>query len=339
MTFIWPPMLFFLLVIPLLVFLYLRVQRRRQQMRAHYGTLGLVQAQAGRDLGRRRHLPALIFLIGLTILLLALARPQATVSLPRLEGTIILAFDVSGSMAADDLAPTRIEAAKAAALAFVERQPPSVRIGVVTFSDAGFAAQVPTNRQELIIAAINRLKPERGTSVGQGILLALNTLFAEEEGDTPVYSNREPTPTPLATTTREPVPPGSNNAAVIVMLTDGENTAPPDPFEAAMAAANLGVRIYPIGIGSPQGTVLEVEGFRVLTQLNEGALQELAALTNGAYYYAADAATLQEIYETIDLQLTVKGERIEITAILATIGFFFFLAGGALSMFWLGRVP
>lgn len=339
MTFIWPPMLFFLLVIPLLVLLYLRVQRRRQQIRARYGTLGLVQARAGRDLGRRRHLPALIFLVGLTILLLALARPQATVSLPRLEGTIILAFDVSGSMAADDLAPTRIEAAKAAALAFVERQPPSVQIGVVTFSDAGFAAQVPTNEQALIVAAINRLKPERGTSVGQGILLALNTLFAEEEGNTPVYSNREPTPTPLATTTREPVPPGSNSAAVIVMLTDGENTAPPDPFEAAMAAANLGVRIYPIGIGSPAGTTLTVNGFTVFTRLDEPTLQQIAALTEGTYYNAANTEELQAVYANLQPELVIKAEQMEVTALFAGAGILTLLLAGTFSLLWLGRVP
>ncbi len=339
MTFIWPPMLLFLLVIPLLLLLYLRVQRRRQQMRARYGTLGLVQAQAGRDLGHRRHVPALIFLVGLTILLLALARPQATVSLPRLEGTIMLAFDVSGSMAADDLAPSRIEAAKAAALAFVERQPPSVRIGVVTFSDAGFAAQVPTNRQELIIAAINRLKPERGTSVGQGILLALNTLFAEAEGDAPVYSNREPTPTPLATTTREPVPPGSNNAAVIVMLTDGENTAPPDPFEAAMAAANLGVRIYPIGVGSPAGTTLTVNGFTVFTRLDEPTLQQIAALTEGTYYNAANEAELRAVYENLQPALVIKAEQMEVTSLFAGGGILALLLAGTFSLLWLGRVP
>jgi len=332
-------MLFSLLAIPLLVLLYLRVQQRRAQIRARYGTLGLVQAQAGRPLGRRRHLPAVIFLVGLTVLLLSLARPRAVVNLPRLEGTIILAFDVSGSMAADDLAPTRMEAAKAAALAFAERQPPSVRIGVVTFSDAGFAAQVPTYEQDLVAAAINRLKPERGTSVGQGILLALNTLFAEEtEAAAPVYSDRAP-PAPAATATPPPVAAGSNQAAVIVMLTDGENTAPPDPFEAAMTAANLGVRIYPIGIGSPAGTTLTVNGFTVHTRLDEPTLQQIAEMTAGDYYNAANEAELRTIYESLQPELVIRAEPMEITAFFAGGGLLALLIGGALSLVWLGRVP
>ena len=135
-----------------------------------------MQEATQRPLGRRRHIPPAFFLAGLTILLIALARPQMVVSLPRLEGTVILAFDVSGSMAADDLKPTRMEAAKAAAQAFVARQPPTVQIGVVSFSDSGFAVQAPTNEQETILAAINRLRPERGTSLAHGILTALNTI-------------------------------------------------------------------------------------------------------------------------------------------------------------------
>ena len=149
-------------------------------MAASYGSLGLVQEAAGRQLGARRHIPPALFLAGLTILMVALARPQTVVSLPRVEGTVILAFDVSGSMAAEDLKPTRMEAAKAAARDFVQRQPRSVQIGVVAFSDSGFAVQAPTNDQEAILAAINRLTPQRGTSLGQGILASLNTIAAAQ---------------------------------------------------------------------------------------------------------------------------------------------------------------
>ena len=181
MSFIWPAVLVLLLLVPLFVVLYLRIQRRRQGLAARYGTLGSVQEAAQRPLGARRHIPPAFFLAGLTILLIALARPQMVVSLPRLEGTVILAFDVSGSMAADDLKPTRMEAAKAAAQAFVARQPPTVQIGVVSFSDSGFAVQAPTNEQETVLAAINRLRPERGTSLAHGILTALNTIAIEHE--------------------------------------------------------------------------------------------------------------------------------------------------------------
>src|SRR5919199_6666366 len=181
MSFIWPQMLALLVLLPLFVGLYLRLQQRRRRLVASYGSLGLVQAAAGRGLGARRHVPPALFLAGLTILIVALARPQAVVSLPREEGTVILAFDVSGSMAADDLKPTRMEAAKAAAREFVQRQPRTVQIGVLAFSDSGFTVQVPTNDQEAILAAINRLTPQSGTSLGQGILDSLNTIAGGPE--------------------------------------------------------------------------------------------------------------------------------------------------------------
>jgi hypothetical protein len=219
MSFIWPTMLLLLLLIPLCVGLYVMLQQRRRRLAASYGALGLVQEATGRPLGWRRHIPPALFLAGLVLLMFALARPQAVVNLPRIEGTIILAFDVSGSMAADDLKPTRMEAAKAAAWDFVQRQPSSVQIGVVAFSDGGFAVQAPTNDQEAILATINRLTPQRGTSLGQGILASLNTIAAGAEQAPPLDSNL--TPTPPATPT--PVPYGTYTPAVIVLLTDGEN--------------------------------------------------------------------------------------------------------------------
>src|ERR687884_774828 len=173
MSFIWPAMLVFLLLLPLFLVLY--------------ASLGLVQGAAGRGPGARRHIPPALFLAGLTILLIALARPQTIVSLPRVEGTVILAFDVSGSMAADDLKPSRMEAAKAAARDFVQRQPATVQIGVVAFSDGGLAVQAPTNDQAAILAAINRLAPQRGTSLGQGILMALNTIEAAKQPGPRLY--------------------------------------------------------------------------------------------------------------------------------------------------------
>src|SRR5437762_1948965 len=180
MSFIWPPMLLSLLLLPLGVALYVRLQRRRRRLAASYGSLGLVQEAAGRRLGGRRHVPPALFLLGLTLLAVALARPRTVLSLPKVEGTVILAFDVSGSMAADDLKPTRMEAAKAAARAFIERQPASVQIGVVAFSDGGLSVQAPSNQQADVLAAISRLTPTRGTSVGQGILASLKVIAAQE---------------------------------------------------------------------------------------------------------------------------------------------------------------
>ena len=126
---------------------------------------------------------------------------------------------------------------------------------------------------------------------------------------------------------------------VVVLLTDGENTEGPEPLELAQVAAEAGVRIYPVGIGSPEGAVIQIDGFNIVTQLNETSLQEIANLTNGEYFHAADADALQEIYDTIDLQLTVEGETTEITSVLAGIGALFFLFGGVLSMIWFGRLP
>jgi len=335
MSFIWPVMLFSLLLIPLFVLLYLRLQQRRREITTRYGSLGFVQTATGRQLGWRRHLPPILFLAGLTILFLSLARPEAVVSLPRLEGTVILAFDVSGSMAAADLAPTRMEAAKAAARGFVERQPESVLIGLVAFSDGGFSVQVPTAERETIFAAIERLRPERGTSLGQGILASLNTIAMQEEQATSFLSNREPTPEASPT----PMPEGTYASAAVVLLTDGENTAPPEPFEAAQVAADRGVRIHAVGIGSPAGATLEIEGFAVHTQLDEPTLQQIAALTDGQYYNAANEEDLRTIYENLEPQFVIKPEKMEVTSLFAGASIFLLLVGGACSLVWFSRLP
>src|SRR5678816_4431105 len=166
MTFIWPQLLILLLLVPVLIWFYLRLQRQRRQLTARYGQLTITSGNSPRRLGLRRHIPAILFLIGLTLLIFALARPQAVVGVPRIEGTVVLAFDISGSMAADDLDPTRLDAAKEAAQDFVLRQPPTVQIGVVAFSDSGIAVQQPTYNQDDVLAAIRRLDPARGTSLG-----------------------------------------------------------------------------------------------------------------------------------------------------------------------------
>jgi Ca-activated chloride channel family protein len=328
-------MLILLLVIPVCVVLYLRLQQRRRRVSASYGSMGLVQAAAGRALGVRRHIPPALFLLGLAILIIALARPQTTVSVPRVEGTVLLTFDVSGSMAAEDLEPNRMEAAKVAARAFVEQQPRSVQIGVLAFSDSGLAIQAPTNDQAAILAAINRLSPQRGTSLGQGILAALNTIATANQPPERLYTNL--TPTPAAPPT--PVPDGTYTSASIVLLTDGENNENPDPLEVAQVAADLGVRIYTIGIGSAAGTTLHVNGFTVHTSLNEPMLQQIAQVTEGDYYHAASGDDLRAIYENLGLQLVIKPEDTEVTALFAGAGLLILLIGGICSMLWLSRVP
>jgi Ca-activated chloride channel family protein len=335
MTFIWPVMLLSLLLIPLFAVLYLRLQRRRRRFVASYGNLGFVQAAAGRGLGLRRHIPPALFLFSLAVLFVGLARPQTVVSLPRVEGTVILAFDVSGSMAADDMQPTRMEAAKIAARDFVLRQPPSVRIGVVAFSDNGFSMQVPTDNQDAVMAAINRLAPERGTSVGNGIVVSLNAIAAAGRQPPHIYTNIVPAPTPTPT----PVPEGTYTPAVIVLLSDGDNNESPDPMAAAQAAADRGVRIYTVGIGSAAGTTLHVNGFTVFTQLDEKALQQIAQLTGGTYYNATTEQDLRGIYDNLDPQLVIKPQKLEVTSIFAGASILALVIGGVFSLLWFTRLP
>jgi len=339
-SFLWPTMLALLLLIPLGAWLYLLVGARRRGRLAGFGGLAVEPSAAApaRRTRLRRRVTAAFFVVGSTVMVIALARPQAVLSLPRLEGTVILAFDVSGSMAADDLKPTRMEAAKAAARAFIERQPASVQIGVVAFSDGGLSVQAPSNQQADVLAAISRLTPTRGTSVGQGILASLKVIAAQEAGSNPdYYTNRSPSASPSPSPT--PVPAGTHTSAVIVLLTDGENNQSPDPLQAAQAAADRGVRIYTVGVGSAAGADLKIDGFTVHTQLDEPTLQQISQISDGSYYKADNADQLHSIYDNLDSQLVLKPQATEITSIFAGASLLILLIGGVSSLAWLGRVP
>lgn len=338
MTFIWPVMLLSLVLIPLLIGIYISLQQRRRQLSANFGSLGLPQSSKNRQPGFRRHVPMAFYTLGLAILAFGLARPQAVVALPKQEGTIILAFDVSGSMAADDIKPTRLEAAKVAALGFVKKQPIYVQIGVVAFSDNGLTIQVPTNDPNAIQAAISRMKPQTGTSVAQGILASLNTIAVTNAGGGPpseVYSNLLVTPTPTPT----PVPRGTYTPAVIILLSDGENNEAPDPLQAAQLAVDRGVRIYTVGIGSPQGTTVHINGFSLHTQLYEDALRQISQLTGGVYYNAQSAQDLINVYDHLDTRLLSKPEKTELTSLFAGTSIIIMLIGGLFSLLWFSRLP
>jgi Ca-activated chloride channel family protein len=335
MSFIWPQALVLVLLVPLGVLAYRAIDRRRRRRIASFGRPAEDPVAQPRTPLRRLVGPALI-LAGMTVLTVAMARPQGVVDVPRQVGTVILAFDVSGSMAATDLTPTRMAAAKAAAKDFVERQPSSVVIGVVAFSDSGATVQQPTNDQATVLAAIDRLTVSKGTSVGSGILASLDAIAVADAGpNVDYYSNRSPAPSPSPT----PVPAGTHAPAVIVLLTDGENNESPDPLAAAQQAADRGVRVYTVGIGSAAGTTLDLNGFQVHTQLDAATLQQIAQTTDGTYYSAADTASLRSIYSNLDTHLVVKPEAIELTPLFAGASLLILVAGALSSLVWLGRAP
>jgi len=334
MSFAWPSLLVLLLIVPLLLWAYFRMEQRRRNFAARFGTLGLIRNVSGTATSGSRLAPMTFFLSGIAILLFSTARPQATVTLPRLEGTVILTFDVSGSMSADDLKPSRMEAAKAAASQFVKNQPQGVSIGVVAFSDGGITVQAPTNNHDDTLSTISRLVPRRGTSLANGILVGLNTI-ATDAGDPPILK------TSGVTGNQEPVttPQGWYPSAVIVLLSDGENNEEPDPMLAADLAADLGVRVYTVGIGSTAGSTITVEGFTIHSQLDEGTLRAISDDSGGKYYNATNEEELYRIYSDLQPKLTIKSEEMEVTSIFAAIGMLALVIGGTLSLLWFGRVP
>ena len=326
MSFIWPWVLISLLALPVCVFLYLRLQGKRQRDAASLGTLGAVRTGVTPAAGLRRHVPPIILLASIAVLALASARPEIELPLPRQEGTVILVLDVSSSMAADDVEPSRMDAAKLAAKALVDRRPASASIGVVAFGEGGLVVQTPTGDDAALEATIDRLEPQSGTSLGRGILTALNLAAPE-----PVAGSTEPAD--------DSGPRGAFAPAVIVLLTDGENTDPPDPIEAAQMAIERGVRVHTVGLGTAEGATIEVEGFNLSTQLNEPVLQEVALLTEGTYFAIEDVDDVPLVYEELETEFVVESREVEVTSAFGGIGALLLLAGGALSLFWFGRVP
>ena len=276
--------------------------------------------------GLRRHLPPLLFLTALALLLLAVARPQATVPVPKATGTVILAFDVSNSMAAEDIAPSRLAAAQAAAVEFVRAQPSTVDIGVVAFGQGAQTTQLPTAEHEAAIAAINRLNVAGGTSLGQAILGSLTVIVGKSVG----------LPDPTGTT--PPADLGYWGSATIVLLSDGEDTGGPDAVAAAELAAAAGVHIETIGVGTVEGATIEVDGYQVSTALNEELLTEVAETTSGSYHRAENAQALGAVYKSLDLRIHTENESIELTGAAVLVAVLLLTAGGLLMTNWFGRI-
>lgn len=259
MTFVWPVLLLGLVLVPVLLLAYRWLLRRRSGRRDALARLGLISATPRVD--RLRHVPAVLLLLGLTVLLVGLARPETTIADPHREGTVILAFDTSASMVATDVTPTRMDAAKAAARTFIDAQPESIKVGVVTFGGVGVVVQQPTTDKTAVLGAIDRLTPSGGTAVGAGILTALSAIAGE-----PIVTE-DPSADPSGTDQGSGTDIGYYGGTAVIMLTDGENTEQPDPLDMADLASVAGVKIYPIGLGSPGGTVIDIDGYRVLLRL------------------------------------------------------------------------
>lgn len=325
-------MLWLLLLLPVLVAAYLLAQRRRKRYALRFASLALVKEALGRGPGWRRHISPALFLLGLGTMLVALARPFSVVTLPAQEGVIILTMDVSGSMRAEDMAPTRLDAAKAAARTFVERQRQGVKIGVVSFSDNAFLVQAPTSEKEEVLAAINRLTWQRGTAIGSALLTSLDAIFegADIEGGGYLPATL-PTPTP--------VPKGVYEPAIVVLLTDGESNRGPRPLDVVDQVAARGVRVYTVGVGTPQGVVLSAMGRSMRVRLDETTLRRIAEATDGTYFNAATESDLQTIYQNLSMHMVFRKQETEITAIFTGFAIVLLLAAGTLSLLWFNRLP
>ena len=328
MTFRSPWMLVLLVVVPAMVAAYVSARRRRARRVAELAEQGLVATSPASRLGRRRHVPFGLFVAALTLLLIGVARPMTTIKTPRQEGTVILAMDVSNSMKADDVRPTRMEAAKTAARAFVERQPPAVRIGVVAFGDGAVVVQTPTNAHVDVLGSIDRLTTEGGTSLGQALVTSLSAIAGK-----PVTID----PEALASDSAQ-VDIGYFGSATVVLLSDGEETSRPDPVSVAEVASVAGVRVHTIGVGTPAGTVVQVDGFNVATALDSELLEEVASVTDGTYHEGDEAEGLEAISESIDLRFKLVSEHTEVTGLFSAAGIVLLVAGALLSVLWFGRV-
>ena len=346
MTFLWPEVLWLLLAVPALVGIYILALRRKNKRVVRYAGLAMMRDAMGPGQRLRRHIPPLLFLLTFVALIVAIARPTATITLPSQHETIILAMDVSGSMRATDIAPSRIVAAQNAARDFIADQPSSARIGVVAFAATASVVQPPTRNREDILAAIDRFQLQRGTAIGSGILVALKTLFPDVEFDLRASNPRADAahdgspdkPSAPAKAVPKPVPAGSYSSAAIILLTDGQTTSGPSPIEAARMAADRGVRIYTVGIGTPDGEVLSSDGWSMRVRLDEASLKTIADLTRGGYFRASNAVDLKEVYHSLDSRLGLETKQTEITAVLAAAAGLTALIAAGLSMLWFNRI-
>ena len=351
MKFIWPDLLWLLGVVPVMIAVYLILLRRKKKAAARYASLTMIKEAMGFGQRFRRHVPPLLFLLALAVMLVAVARPTAVITLPSAHDTIILAIDVSGSMRATDVKPNRLAAAQAAARSFVADQPSNTRIGIVSFAATASVVQSPTQNRDDIEGAINRFQLQRGTAVGSGVLVSLKTIFPDvefnlrasdprrtDDRDTRRGATIDRVNPGAAKAPFKPVPPGSYNAAAIILLTDGRTTTGPNPVEAARIAAERGVRVFTVGIGTPEGEVIGFEGWSMRVRLDEDTLKEIANVTRGEYFYAGTAEDLKKVYDSLNSRIVFEAKETEITALFSAAALVMALFSALLSLFWFNRI-
>lgn len=346
MQFLAPHNLWWLLVLPVAVLLYRWLAARRR--RAGAGLPGLRAFEAPAGMHWRRHVGPVSVALALALMLLALARPTAPVTLPWARSTLMLALDISRSMRVADVKPTRMAAAQEAAKAFVVEVPERIDVGLVTFAGSAQVAQQPTLQRDAIVRAIDDIQMQFGTAVGNAIVLCLAELFPDQGIDLEAMTfgprrtarpldaqapDRKSPPVPFT-----PVEPGSHPSAAIILLTDGRRTTGVDTLVAAKMAAERGVRIHVVGLGTPGGHEEMGDEMAIFMQLDEPTLRKVAEMTGGAYHHAASAEALRSVYQELGTRMQLRRRDTELTALLAAAAALVLAAGAGLSVGWYGRV-
>jgi len=343
--FLWPQALWLLLVVPLIPAAYIYALRRRTSTAARFPGLATAAAHDTRRIFR--HLPPLLFLIAIATMIVAIARPVAVVTLPSQHQAVVLAIDVSGSMRATDVKPSRLAAAQAAARKFIDEQPRSTRIGVVAFAASASAVQHPTHDRDAARAALERLTTQSGTALGSGIVVALGSLFpgqgitvdaVQKAAAERKAAPREPKASDGAEDVDKKAAAGSQGSAAIILLTDGQANTGVPPLDAARAAAERNVRVFTIGTGTPAGETLTVDGWRMRVRLDEDTLKEIANVTRGRYFHAGDEKDLEQVYTSINTRFLMQKKETEITAILSGVAVLVAMASALLSLAWFNRI-
>lgn len=347
MRFLWSDLLWLLLGIPLLIGAYAYALRRRKKAALRYASLMIVRDAVGSGQWLRRHLPALLLMLALAAALIGVARPIAVITLPNEHQTIVLAIDVSRSMRAADIPPSRLGAAQNAVRDFVRDLPPNVRVGIVTFAGTAAVVQTPTNNRDDLIAAVDRFQLQRQTAIGSGLLMALALLLPDsgidlEEDLFDRDFSRRSGAAPLGAAKPEPrefkpVPPSSYTAGAVVLMSDGRRTTGPDPLKAAKMAADRGVRVHTIGFGTTTGGPVDFEGMSIFMRFDEETLKAVAAITEGVYSHAGSAADLHRVYKELTAKMVLERKETEITAFFGAAAALFALLAAVLSLLWFHR--